>query len=156
MTTFITRKGMDLQVQKARAIIRNVQELQKRAKEALEQSPGDGPHDNAPYDAVRNEIDVQKRLLRDNSEQLSDCVIMEYPTKLDFKVVQYGAGVIFDRDGEKYDFKLVGLNESDINRGRMFYKAPLAIQLIGHKEGDIFKVTINNRVSEIKIKKIYL
>ena len=145
---------MDLQNEKMKNISEDIQKLHRRAKEALEQSPGDGPHDNAPYDAVRMEIELQSKLLRDGRLQLSDCTIMEYPARLERKIVQYGARVIFDLNNKEYDFKLVGFGESDIDQGKMFYEAPLAQQLMGHEEGDVFKVKINNRESEIKIKHI--
>lgn len=113
-------------------------------------------HDNAPFDVLRTEVNVKGRILRTSQSAMDDCIIREYPKKLDTKIIQYGVGVLFDMNSEEHDFKIVGFGDEDPEKGRIFYKSPLAQKLMGHKQGEIFEVNINGNTSKIKIKDIYV
>lgn len=155
MKTLATSKGLERYSRKISTMGRSLTDLQRQMGEATQES-SETVHDNAPFDVLRTEVNVKGRILKTSKSAINDCIIKEYPTKLDSRIVQYGVGVLFDMNLEENDFKIVGFGDEDPENGRIFYKSPLAQKLMGHQEGDRFEVNINDNISQIKIKKIYI
>ncbi len=63
--------------------------------------------------------------------------------------VHFGSWVVLeDEDGEQKTFRIVGADESDIERGFISEHSPLALALMGHEEDD--EVTIKRPKGDIE------
>lgn len=156
MATLITSKSLTAQKNKITKLAESLKGLQRQVSDAIQQSAGDGPHDNAPFDALRSEINIKGLGLGNLQREIDGCTIKDYPKRLDGKIVQYGVGVVFEMNSEETNFKIVGFGDSDPEKGRIFYNSPLAKKLMGRKEGETFDIEINGQKSKIRIKKIYV
>jgi len=64
--------------------------------------------------------------------------------------VEIGSVVVVSSDGEEEKFQIVGSEEVDILKGKISYKSPLGISLLGKKKGE--KVKIKNPEGDIVYK----
>jgi len=150
----MTRKGLERLQARIDELERTLRETQQEVGEATRQS-SETWHDNAPYDAICADIRIHDERLKEAHRSLIDCEILEYPHTLESNIVRYGSGVIFKIDHERRDFKIVGFGDSDMDKNRILYLSPLAQQLMGHKEDEIFQIELDQKRREVKIEKVY-
>jgi transcription elongation factor GreB len=85
------------------------------------------------------EIDRRVRFLSKRLEEIR--VVSEPPT--DPKRVFFGAWVtIEDDDGTQKTYRIVGADESDLERGYISIDSPVARGLLGKRDGDTFTVRV--------------
>jgi transcription elongation factor GreA len=97
-------------------------------------------------DFLRNRIDELKNIFE-------NCVIIKNPSKDKKDVIDLGAKVKIDIDGQKDEFVLVGTLEANPFLGKISNESPVGAALIGHKVGD--EVVIPSPVKTVyKIKSI--
>ncbi len=85
------------------------------------------------------EIDRRVRFLSKRLEEIR--VVSEPPT--DPKRVFFGAWVtIEDHDGTQKTYRIVGADESDLQRGYISIDSPVARSLLGKRDGDTFTVRV--------------
>ncbi len=126
---------------------------QKRAGDAASNDTNSW-HDNADYESAVAETKLQDRRLSDLHNLLRDIEILEYP-KIISKKVEYGTRVIFLRDNKRFDLNIVGYGDTEFDKDdRILYESPLAKALLGHKIGDKFKETVNEKLYEFVIKTV--
>jgi transcription elongation factor GreB len=64
-------------------------------------------------------------------------VVIDPASREDTDQVFFGATVIvMDRDGAEKTYSIVGIDETDLSRGRISWISPLATALIKGREGD--------------------
>lgn len=79
------------------------------------------------------EIDSRLRFLQDKLERAE----VVDPKKLSGNKVIFGATVtILDEDGNTLLYQIVGQDEFDIKQNKVSWKSPVAVALLGKKEGD--------------------
>lgn len=92
--------------------------------------------ENADYQYGKRrlrEIDSRLRFL---TLRLENAFIVD-PKTLTGKTVVFGATVtVTDEDEKQHTYQIVGEDESDISKGRISWKSPVAKALLGKKEGD--------------------
>lgn len=70
-------------------------------------------------------------------EKRIQCAIPVDVSALTATEIRFGATVkLLDENDQRYQFTIVGEDESDANRGRISWISPLARELIGKKSGD--------------------
>ena len=90
------------------------------------------------------EIDRRVRFLSKRLDEVT--VVSEAPS--DPKRVFFGAWVMLeDDDGDEVEYRIVGPDESDIDKGFISMEAPVARALLGKREGD--EVTVNRPKGDI-------
>ena len=89
------------------------------------------------------EIDGRLRFL---TGRLENAFVVD-PKTLSGKKVVFGATVtVVDEDEKKGTYQIVGEDESDISKGKISWKSPVAKALLGKNEGD--EVTIHKPAGE--------
>ncbi len=74
------------------------------------------------------------------------------PAKIESKHVQFGATVtVCHEDDSVKTYQIVGIDESDVNRGRISWTSPLARALLDAKAGDVLVFKIPAREEELEI-----
>ncbi|MAG24906.1 hypothetical protein CMI47_04930 [Candidatus Pacearchaeota archaeon] len=154
MTKYITSKSLARQRRLIQQLESKLQEKGKELGEAGSQG-AESWHDNAPFEAARDEVMLQDKALSRAHEVIAGTQIRDYLRNVgDF--VDYGVGVRFLRDGKLVDLKIVGYGDSDVEEGRVLYESPIAKVLIGKKVGDEFEAEVAGRPAEIKVKEVYV
>jgi transcription elongation factor GreB len=96
--------------------------------------------ENAEYIYGKRRLREIDRRVRFLSKRLEEVVIVKEPPS-DPKRVFFGAHVtVEDEDGEEKTYRIVGADESDLERGYISLDSPVARALLGKREGD--EVTI--------------
>lgn len=155
MVNFFSPKGLERYRKHVAGLEETITHYEKQVGEATSQG-AESWHDNAPYEALRDNIKISDKRAVDARKLFTNAQIREYPRELKEPIADYGVGVRINRDGKPADFKIVGHGDTDIDKGRILYESPLAKTLIGRREGETFKAEINGRVSEIRIEQVYI
>lgn len=156
MVNLFSPKGLEKYRRYIEGLEKTLTTYQKEVGETTSQG-AESWHDNAPYEALRDNIKISDKMAVDARRLLNDAQIREYPRVLsEPAMVTYGVGVIIIRDGKELNLKIVGHGDSNIDQNRILYESPLAVAIMNKPEGETLRVRIGRRDSEIKIKKIYI
>jgi len=72
---------------------------------------------------------------------LNNFEIIKTPSKKERNKVCLGAWVKLEIKGKKEEFRIVGTLEADPAAGKISHKSPVGKALLGHKAGDVIKIT---------------
>ena len=84
-------------------------------------------------DALRTRIDELNQIIEKHE-------IIKHPGKENAHLVNVGATVAIDINGQKNEFMIVGTLEADPDSGRISNESPVGAALLGHQVGDEVKV----------------
>jgi transcription elongation factor GreA len=151
MTNYITNEGL-IELKSELVQIRDV--LIPESINSINNALAEGDiKENSALDSAKLERD--KLLARESeiSVVLSDYKIIEEHTGKPSKTVQIGGEVKIQYlfDNSTFILKIVGSSESDAVDGKISNESPLAVAILGKKEGDSAEFKIKERVIEIKI-----
>jgi len=94
------------------------------------------------------EIDRRMRFL---TKRLRAAEVVD-PTERDVPGVFFGATVtVEDEEGEQRTYAIVGVDEIDLERGRISWISPMANALMKHREGDVVTLRTPGGLREIEI-----
>jgi transcription elongation factor GreB len=97
------------------------------------------------------EIDHRVRFLIKRLEAVK--VVVEAPT--DPARIYFGAWVtVRDNDGDRKQYRIVGPDESDVDRGWISMDAPLATSLMGKQIGDVVTVLRPKGAIELEVDEV--
>jgi transcription elongation factor GreA len=108
--------------------------------------------ENAEYHAAKErqgQIDAEIRMVENT---LGRAQVID-PAALDSETIGFGATVTLrdlDTDHEEV-YALVGEHETDVDRGRISIRTPIARALLGKREGDEVSVTLPKGVRELEV-----
>ncbi len=105
--------------------------------------------ENAEYQNAKSRLRGLNRAIDDIEEQLKDVTIIKASTDTDS--IQLGHTVTISVNDKEATFQILGSAETDPGKGVISHSSPLGSALLGHKIGDLVKVTINGRQIEYKI-----
>jgi transcription elongation factor GreA len=97
--------------------------------------------ENAEYHAAREQQSFIEGRIKELEAVTGRAEVID-PSKMDGDTVKFGATVtVIDEDTEKeHRYQIVGEYESDIDKGLLSLKAPIARALIGKEVGDSIEV----------------
>lgn len=111
--------------------------------DAIEEARAHGDlSENAEYHAAKERQGQVEAMLSDLDARIALAQIID-PTTLSGNRVVFGATVtVLDENDKPSVYQIVGLAESDANKGRISYDSPLARALIGKEIGEEVEVTV--------------
>lgn len=135
----MTKQGYEALVEKLRKL--KAFDRQQIIKE-IEVARGFGDlSENAEYEAAKDKQGLIEKQIKDVEQKLAHAQVIDTRTLSADRVI-FGATVYLedlDRN-EKSLFQIVGMDEADIDQGKISINSPIARALIGKEEGDCVEV----------------
>ena len=111
----------------------------------------DRPRLAAEGEDGRRELQMLDQRIAYIGQSLQTAVIVERPQAPD-DVVRFGATVnVRDRAGNDTSYRLVGVDETDIDRGWVSWRSPIAKALLNKRRGDKVRIRLPGGEEELAI-----
>jgi len=149
----MTRQG-------AEALKKNIAYLkgEKRHKivAAIEEARAHGDlSENAEYHAAKEEQGMNEARLKDMEDKIARAQIID-PASISSEKIVFGATVaLIDVETDtEITYQIVGVDEADIEQGKISITSPMARAMIGKEEGDVAAVQAPSGEREYEIESI--
>jgi len=123
---------------------------------AIEEARAHGDlSENAEYHAAKEEQGMNEARVKDIEDKLARAHIID-PATITAEKIVFGATVeLIDLDeGTEITYQIVGVDEADIEAGKISITSPIARALIGKEEGDVAIVLAPGGEREYEIQSI--
>ena len=150
LLTYAGLKALEEELENLKVVRRK--EVAVKIKEAREQ--GD-LSENAEYDAAKDEQrDIEARI--EEIEKILKNAEVVVEDEVDFDKINVGCTVsLYDVEfEEEVEYKIVGSTEANSLAGKISNESPIAIAVMGHKQGDIVAVDSPNGSFDVEILKV--
>lgn len=108
---------------------------------------------NPEYLSLQEDLDFLDTRIAELENVLKNVVMIQLPPKEKQDVVNLGARVLIEVDGQTDEFEIIGSLEANPALGKISNQSPVGSALLGHKVGD--KVVVQSAMKTVyKIKKI--
>ena len=109
--------------------------------------------ENAEYHAAKEKQSFIEGRIKDIESKLSNAEIIDIKKLNVTNKVVFGSTVTIQNldSGNEVKYKIVGEDESDIDKGLLSYKAPVSRALIGKSIDDVVQITIENENQSLQI-----
>jgi len=146
---YLTKKGLE-DIKKEYNVLKNLR---------LAKTKGEAPKIwesedlNPEYLSFQEDLSFLETRVAELENILKNVELIKHPSKEKSKVINLGATVVVEVEGDEDEFTIVGTLEANPSLGRISNESPVGKTLLGHKMGD--GVIISSPVKTIyKIKKI--
>ncbi len=146
---YLTKKGLE-GIKKEYKILKNLR---------LAKTKGEAPKTwesedlNPEYLSFQEDLSFLETKVAELENILKNVELIKRPSKEKLKVINLGATVVAEVEGDKDEFTIVGTLEANPSLGKISNESPVGKTLLGHKIGDA--VIISSPIKVIyKIKKI--
>jgi len=111
--------------------------------------------ENAEYHAAKEEQGMNEARVKDMEDKIARAQIID-PASITSEKVVFGATVeLVDMDeGTEIIYQIVGVDEADIEQGKISITSPMARAMIGKEEGDVAAVQAPGGEREYEIQSI--
>ncbi len=123
---------------------------------AIEEARAHGDlSENAEYHAAKEEQGLNEARIKDMEDRLARAHVID-PSTITAEKIVFGATVelIDINEGTEVEYQIVGVDEADIEHGKISITSPIARALIGKEEGDIAVVQAPGGEREYEIQSI--
>ncbi|MDD2696748.1 MAG: transcription elongation factor GreA [Candidatus Pacebacteria bacterium] len=108
---------------------------------------------NPEYLAFQEDVSFLESRITELENIIKNAELITSPSKSNQNMVDLGATILVEVDGQKDEFTLVGSLEANPSIGKISNESPVGRALLGHKVGD--QVLVSSPIQTIyKIKKI--
>ncbi len=109
--------------------------------------------ENAEYHAAREQQSFVEGRIREIEERLSNADVIDLRDREPDGRVVFGATVIVEDTvrHERIRYEIVGVDEAELEQGRLSHTSPLARALIGREEGDAVEVVVPGGMLHLEI-----
>lgn len=91
---------------------------------------------SSEYLSFQEDMTLLEKRIIEIEDILKNFVLIKPPLKQNRDVVDLGAKVSLEMDGDKNEFTIVGTLEADPSLGKISNESPVGRSLLGHKIGD--------------------
>lgn len=100
--------------------------------------------ENAEYQEALAEQDKIEKHINILNDKIENARVIDVSLISNLDVVSFGVTVTFiDLDTDKeVRFQIVGVDESDVSKGKISYQSPLAKEALGKKVGDVIDLEV--------------
>lgn len=124
----------------------------KEVAEALEYAKSLGDlKENAEYHEARDNQGVIEDRISKLEELLKDATIVQSNHS---GLVGVGSVVVVDKDGKKFEYTIVGSEESDVISNKISMKSPFGQAILGKKKGETFSFKAPNGELTYTVKEV--
>lgn len=125
------------------------------AIKALEEARSHGDlSENAEYDAAKERQSFLEGRIQDINSKLARAEVVD-PAKIKSDRIVFGATVTLEdansSSNKKLKYQIVGVDEADVQSGRISVNSPIARALIGKTEGEVVQVSTPGGIKEFEI-----
>ncbi len=122
----------------------------------IEWAAGNGDRsENGDYIYGKKKLREIDRRLRFLSKQIDSAKVVDPEARTPTKKILFGATVtIIDQNDDQKVYSIVGVDEIDIEKGRISWKSPIGAALLKASEGDIITFQSPKGEQEIEIVKV--
>ncbi|MDX8407122.1 MAG: transcription elongation factor GreA, partial [Mariprofundaceae bacterium] len=123
---------------------------------AIEEARAHGDlSENAEYHAAKEEQGLNESRIKDMEDRLARAHVID-PATITAEKIVFGATVelIDVNEGTEVTYQIVGVDEADIEAGKVSITSPIARALIGKEEGDVAVVQAPGGEREYEIQSI--
>jgi transcription elongation factor GreA len=149
--SYMSRAGYKKLMEELEMLTQRKQELSHEIGETREQ--GD-LRENAGYHFAREKQAETLRRIAEIHDKISGAKIIDDMNLPKGEVIIGTRVTITDQDGDKYEYQLVGADESDPAAGKISVHAPIAQGLLGHKVDEEVLIELPGGKAKFKILKI--
>ena len=131
-------------------------EKRRQIISAIEEARAHGDlSENAEYHAAKEEQGINEARVKDLEDKLARAHVIDPATISSDKIV-FGATVtlIDINEGTEVTYQIVGVDEADIETGKVSITSPIARAMIGKEEGDIVVVRAPSGEREFEVQAI--
>ena len=109
--------------------------------------------ENAEYHAAKEKQSFIEGRIKDIESKLSNAEIIDIKKLNVSNKVVFGSTVTIQdlESGKEVQYRIVGEDESDIDKGLLSYKAPVSRALIGKSIDDLVEINIENENQSLQI-----
>jgi transcription elongation factor GreA len=124
----------------------------KEVAEALEYAKSLGDlKENAEYHEARDNQGIIEDRISKLEELLKDATIVQSNNS---GLVGVGSTVTVEKDGKKFEYTIVGSEESDVISNKISMKSPFGQAILGKKKGDTFSFKAPNGELTYTVKEV--
>jgi transcription elongation factor GreA len=124
----------------------------KEVAEALEYAKSLGDlKENAEYHEARDNQGIIEDRISKLEELLKDATIVQSNNS---GLVGVGSTVTVEKDGKKFEYTIVGSEESDVISNKISMKSPFGQAILGKKKGDTFSFKAPNGELSYTVKEV--
>ena len=100
--------------------------------------------ENAEYHAAREKQSKIEGRIKEVEVKLQNANIVDIKSLVGTKSIRFGATVLLldDDTKEKKEYKIVGTDEADLEKGTISIESPLATQIIGKEESEYVEISV--------------
>jgi len=123
---------------------------------AIEEARAHGDlSENAEYHAAKEEQGLNEGRIKDMDDRLARAQVID-PATITAEKIVFGATVelIDVNEGTEVTYQIVGVDEADIEAGKVSITSPIARAMIGKEEGDVAVVQAPGGEREYEIQSI--
>jgi transcription elongation factor GreA len=127
-----------------------------QALQAMNEAAAHGDiSDNADYRVAKERRDYVESRIKELDDKLARAQVIDTRDLATDKVV-FGCTVLLGETeaDRRVKYKIVGAHEADIRAGRISVNSPVAKALIGHRLGELIRVTVPSGTKEYEILEI--
>ena len=146
---YLTKEGLE----RIKREFKHLEELKLAKTKGESPKIFDSEDLNPEYVVFREDVNFLEIRLTELENILKNTILIQPPKKEKQNIIDLGATVLVEVDGQNDEFTLVGSLEANPSLGRISNESPVGQALLGHRMGD--KVTVSSPVkTTYKIKKI--
>ena len=140
-------------------LIDELERLEKRKPVITEEIARAREHgdlkENAEYHAAKETLTKLGKRIAELENKLSRSKLIEEQNIEKGKIfIGVTVTLLEVESGDKYDYTIVDIEEANLQENKISVQSPMAQGLLGHKPGDVVKVSLPGGVLELKILKI--